>query len=572
MQDIYICDNINVVTYGVGNLRRKGTKEKKQTGTNRAGDLRNNTYKKTRIIIIITTVLLFVVIAFTVFAVVNRFNSGIYPNVYFRDINLSGKSVREIDKILHDYSNKVYNKTIVVKQNDKMLLEVNSEDIGLSINQVQTQKEILDFARSGNIILDNFNILKALILGKTIDIKYDIDTQKASATVDKILSLMDGRVKDDNYTIADNMLIITKGVIGVDVNKEELLQDLADGLLQDNKVFEYVLKTFIRESTELDVDVLYSNVAKKAVDARIDETQKPAIFIAHENGIDLDKQELREVLQLDENKVEGKEIQFKLEIIPPEVKLADLKYDRYEDLLGTYSTLFSTSAANENRNTNIQVAAKYINGTIVMPGTVFSFNNTVGDCGSAARGFKMATVFSGGKVEQGMGGGVCQVSSTLYNAVIYANLEIVARDNHGYTVSYVDCGRDATIYYPYLDFKFKNNRAYPIKVVTSYDPAGKLTTSIYGTKEENEYDVSIESYVLTRIPRSTTYVKDNTLLVGTEKTDIIGQDGFTSIAYKVMKQDGKIVKKVVLSNDTYSPMNNVVLVGTKNPIVDPYSE
>ena len=207
-----------------------------------------------------------------------------------------------------------------------------------------------------------------------------------------------------------------------------------------------------------------------------------------------------------------------------------------------------------------------------MPGDTFSFNKTVGNCGLASRGFKMATVYSGGKVEQGMGGGVCQVSSTLYNAVIYANLEIVQRDNHGYTVSYVPCSRDATIYYPYLDFKFKNTREYPIKIVAEYSNAGKITFSIYGTKQDDEYDVSIESYVLTRIPKSITYVNDNTLEKGKTVTDIYGQDGFTSIAYKVLKKDGKVVKKTVLSNDTYSPMNTVIKVGTKEVQVLPYGE
>lgn len=554
------------------NIENEQESEKRRT---LAEDKSGMTITQKRVIIVSSVVALIIVIAFIVIAIINKLNNNIYAGITFENIDLSGMTVLEADKALTDYANEVYNRSVLVYQNDKMLFEVSAEDLGLKVDVSQSQKDIAEFARQGNIFTNNFNVIKAWLMGVNFKVKYECNAQKVAVISSKLLSQIEGSVIDDTYTVSENKLIITKGTKGLDIDKDEIIQDLVKMLIGKNdsgKVDRYDIGTSEREPKKLDVDVVYATVHKEAIDAKVDETVTPAVYVKHENGIDFDKEKLREVLSLEENSVEGKVIEFELNITEPAVKLGDLKWELYSDLLGTYSTTFSTAATYANRNTNIRVSAEYINGTIVMPGETFSFNKTVGDCGSASRGFKMATVYSNGKVEQGMGGGVCQVSSTLYNAVIYANLDIVQRDNHGFTVSYVPCSRDATIYYPYLDFKFKNTRNYPIKIVAEYSSAGKITFSIYGTKEDNEYEVAIESYILTRIPKSTTYVNDNTIEKGKTVQDIIGQDGFTSIAYKVLKKDGKVVSKTVLSSDSYSPMNDVIKVGTKEVVVSPYTE
>lgn len=539
------------------------------------GQAEHNAKKKERMIVISCAIILVLSIFFTAIAIMNKLNNNIYSGVKFEGIDLSGMTTAQVSDIIKKHEAEVYNRSVVVYQNGKMIFEVNADDLGLKLNTGVSQKEIAEFARNGNVFENNFNVIKAWIFGKNFNVNHECNAQKIAVISSKLISQIDGSVIDDTYTVNGNKLVITKGKDGLDIDKDEIIYDLTELLLGkggNEKVQRYDIGTTTRVPKPLDVDVVYAEVHKEPKDAKVDETTKPPVYETHENGIDFDKEELRRVLNLEENDVEGKTIEFELTITEPKIKLADLKWELYSDLLGTYSTTFSTAAGYANRNTNIRVSSEYINGTIVMPGEVFSFNKTVGDCGLASRGFKMATVYSGGKVEQGMGGGVCQVSSTLYNAVVYANLEIVQRDNHGYTVAYVACSRDATIYYPYIDFKFKNTREYPIKIVAEYNSAGKITFSIYGTKEENEYDVSIESYILTRIPRSTTYVNDNTIEKGKQVQDVIGQDGFTSIAYKVLKKDGKVVKKTVLSSDTYSSMNDVIKVGTKEIRVPSYTE
>ncbi|NCB28668.1 MAG: hypothetical protein EOM63_02750 [Clostridia bacterium] len=152
----------------------------------------------------------------------------------------------------------------------------------------------------------------------------------------------------------------------------------------------------------------------------------------------------------------------------------------YGTVLGTYTTSYSTKQA--NRCTNIRLAATAVNGTVLSPGETFSFNTVVGQR-TTARGYKEAHVFSGGQVTEGVGGGICQVSSTLFNAAMLADMQITARVNHGLPVSYVPAGRDATVSWGGPEFKFKNPYSYAVKITAGYDSAkGTVTLSILGPK------------------------------------------------------------------------------------------
>ena len=198
-----------------------------------------------------------------------------------------------------------------------------------------------------------------------------------------------------------------------------------------------------------------------------------------------------------------------------------------------------------------------------MPGETFSFNAVMGDCGLTSRGFKPAAVFKSGKVVQEVGGGICQISSTLYISVLYANLGIVSRSNHALPVGYVPVSLDATVYYPYLDFKFKNTREYPIKIVATTTSSRKLTIAIYGTKEEKEYDVELSSWVTESIPSKVQKQEDSSLAKGKTKTIQAGSAGYKSVAYKTVKYNGKVISKVMLSSDSYGSTPKIIAVGTK---------
>ena len=237
----------------------------------------------------------------------------------------------------------------------------------------------------------------------------------------------------------------------------------------------------------------------------------------------------------------------------------DIGPEAFPDLLGSYSTTYSTR--NANRSTNIRLASQKVNGTVIMPGEVFSYNTTVGKR-TAASGFKSAAVYAGGEVTTGIGGGICQVSSTLYNAVLLSNLEIVERSNHGFNPGYVPAGRDATVSWGGPDFKFKNNRTYPVKIICS-GTGGTINFKIFGLLEENEYEVEIQSYITKYISYRTITKNDSSLAKGQTKVLQNGSNGCKSVAYRILKQNGEVVSKTLLSQDTYNPHNKIVAVGTK---------
>ena len=179
-----------------------------------------------------------------------------------------------------------------------------------------------------------------------------------------------------------------------------------------------------------------------------------------------------------------------------------------------------------NRTTNLILASQKVNGTVLMPGEVFSFNKVVGER-TIAKGYKNAAIFVNGEVEDGLAGGICQVSSTLYDAVIAANLEITERYNHSKLTSYLPGGKDATVVWGRLDFQFKNNREYPVKIEMGVQN-GVVMANIYGIKSNEEYEINIES-------------------------QRVGVTGMYTIynAYKVYRQNGVEAKREFLSRDLY---------------------
>lgn len=156
--------------------------------------------------------------------------------------------------------------------------------------------------------------------------------------------------------------------------------------------------------------------------------------------------------------------------------------------------------------------------------------------------------------------GICQISSTLYNAVLLANLDIVERYNHSYTSSYVPAGRDATVVYGAKDFKFKNSRNYPIKLEVFVEK-GTATFNIYGVEEDIEYEIKIIPITTQVLPYNTTFVPDPTLAPGQQVTTQFGHSGYKVTTYRQRSLNGKVVSKDVVSKDTYIPMITIINVG-----------
>jgi vancomycin resistance protein YoaR len=247
-------------------------------------------------------------------------------------------------------------------------------------------------------------------------------------------------------------------------------------------------------------------------------------------------------------------IEISLEEKRPEVNEEDLK--GMGELSG-FSTWFNPQEV--DRSHNLVTAAAAINGSVVSPGKIFSFNNTVGER-IAAKGYRDAMVIVNGKFEPGLGGGVCQVSSTLYNACLLAGLNIVERHNHTLSVAYVPLGRDATVAYGIQDFRFKNNTGYPI-YLRAVASGGKLTINIYGhIAFKQKIDIST---VIDQVKNFQTVEEpDATLPPGTQKVANKGMPGYVVRSFRTFYDiNGKVIRREQLARDNYQPLNKRILVG-----------
>ena len=407
----------------------------------------------------------------------------------------------------------------------------------------------------GNIFENNYEILVSLLSGVKINPGFSYSEETLNSLINEMETNFEDRLIEPSFYIEENNLILSKGKNGVVINREKLQSEimyLLNNLDYNNTIINIPVEEKV--ASTLDINKIHEEISKEPQDAYY--TTNPYVVHPHVDGIDF-AITMEEATDIFNNYEDSCSIPLK--VISPDVTTNDIGPEAFPDLLGSYSTTYSTR--NANRSTNIRLASQKVNGTVIMPGEVFSYNTTVGKR-TAAAGFKSAAVYAGGEVTTGIGGGICQVSSTLYNAVLLANLEIVERSNHGFNPGYVPAGRDATVSWGGPDFKFKNNRTYPVKIICS-GTGGTINFNIFGLLEENEYEVEIQSYITKYISYRTITKNDSSLAKGQTKVLQNGSNGCKSVAYRILKQNGEVVSKTLLSQDTYNPHNKIVAVGTK---------
>lgn len=233
-------------------------------------------------------------------------------------------------------------------------------------------------------------------------------------------------------------------------------------------------------------------------------------------------------------------------------KLTSEGLHRINGKIGQFSTRFNSSIA--GRVENIKVATGSVNSTILAPGEEFSFNKTTGDRG-LADGYKEASIIINGKYEKGVAGGVCQVSTTLYNAALYAGLDITRRRPHSIPAGYVDVGRDAAVVSGDFDLRFKNPYDYPI-VLKGYVSGNTLVFQVYGDTNTHK-EVNLTSKTVSRIPRKVIYKNDPTLPKGKKVVEESGRDEIHSVTYMTVNGETKVINK-----DKYPAKAQIVRVGT----------
>ena len=524
----------------------------------------NNTFniykekkKKNKIIIILLIIIIFIMMFSMLFAIININNNAIIKGVKIMDIDVSGLTIDETKSLLNNKISILMKNNIDLVYKDQYNTSIIPEQLDVTFNIDDIVNQAFKIGRSGNIFQNNYAILNNLINSTDLKLDADLNTETLNNMMYNVSTQLPDCVVQSSYYIDGNNLIITNGKEGVIVNNEEVKKLILNNLyeqIKNNKNDKIDLPVQEKKPDPINIESIYKEIYKPAQDAYY--TSDPIAVYPDVYGVDfaISLDDAKKMLETEQN-----EYKIPLKVVEPKVKIQDLGEKAFPTLLGTFRTNYDNSAY--NRATNIMLAAQSINGTILLPGETFSYNRTVGDT-TPEKGYTLGGTYINGKVVQSYGGGICQVSSTLYNAVVLANLDIKMRYNHSSVVGYVKIGRDATVSYGTKDFQFINSRKYPIKIVATAKN-GVLKMEVYGIPEEQEYEVSIESEVLQTNPYSISYNYNSEMAKGKQKVTVKGVNGYKSITYKIKKLNGEVVSKEVLSKDTYNPMNRVIEIGTK---------
>ena len=345
-----------------------------------------------------------------------------------------------------------------------------------------------------------------------------------------------------------HVLNVNIGHRGVEITAEAiyeaLLEAYAAGNLQPTLLYE------TREPQPLDAAAIRQVYTTEPVDAQLDMT---TFEITPEvPGYGIEQEDLDAILEKAEA---GRAYSLTLKSLPAAVTAEDVEASLYCDVLAEAHTPHSWI---NDRTHNLELACAEIDGTVVMPGEVFSFNETVGQR-TEAKGYREATAYVGGASVPEIGGGVCQVASSIYYAVLQADLRTVERRSHTYLVTYVPQGMDAAIYWGSIDYKFENTSPTPIKIEAGVSD-GKVHIILRG-REWKDYRVELHYQILEEIPWETTY---QTVYDGSHKNGdvlVTPYTGYRISTSKTLKDlDGNVIETVHIANSSYRKRDKVVAV------------
>lgn len=510
--------------------------------------------KKKNIIIPIVLVLITILIIFavfsTAFALINANNNTILSGISVGNVLTEGLTEEQAKKIINEKYEQEKIREILLKVNGETF-SITPEQIQVNYNVDKAVESAYKIGRSGNIFQNNFEIIRTIIGEKNIDVELTYNEKLLDDIIRDLNAKVPNTMVDNTYCIEDGNLIITRGVAGIVIDDELAKQAILNAIKTESRE-EVELTTKYVECPEIDIEKIYSEVKTEPQNATY--TTNPFQLIPHKNGTDFDLEAAKELL-----KEEKEEYVIELIVKEPEIKTNELGEEAFPDLLSTFSTKYDET--NIPRTKNLKLAMAKLDGVVVMPGEVFSYNKTLGKR-TVEDGYQYANGFAGGKVVPMLAGGICQISSTLYDAVLYANLNIVERYNHMFQATYVEPGKDATVVYGSLDFKFENTRNYPIMIKAKAN-AGLAEVKIYGIKEEVEYEIEVITTVLNYTPYKVKYEDDSSLKPGQEKVSQYGLQGCKSITHRIVKLNGQEISKEVLSTDTYSPLDKIIKRGPK---------
>ena len=379
------------------------------------------------------------------------FYPNIFPGVTVGSIDVGGLSRDEAAQQIATKSKPLY-------QGKKLTLTIYDADYDIpvenvlsGVDDIQSAENAWKVGREGGPLARMTAIISAMRNGCDTRLDASVDESGLKAQLEEIAAEALTEPVAPTWKLDGENLVIQSGTPGVQFDTAAVEQALTAQIeLMDFKPYE--VSTNVTAAPAIDIDKIAEDVTGSPVNATVSKKDGKTI-IPGKSGVQFDVEKAKEIIG------DGSQASYSIPvtITQPTITEAVLRERLFRDTLARTAT--NLNEGNAPRTNNVRLAAKAINGTILNPGDVFSYNTVVGER-TQARGYQEAHAYSGGKIIDEFGGGVCQPSSTLYMAVLRADLEVVERHNHSFTVSYTPLGEDATVDYGNLDFRFANNTAY----------------------------------------------------------------------------------------------------------------
>lgn len=508
-------------------------------------------------------ILLFLVLVFLMGAMIfiasSVLNSNkIYRGVYVGNVNLGNvENEQQVGELVNtQLIRDIQKKSIVVKA-DNQNVAIELGDIKMKCDAKGIFNDAFKVGRKGNVLKRVEDIVMAGTVDKKIKLSCSYDERYVKSKLNELYEKSSKKVEEISVEFEGETAIFKAGKSGKEFDK-----DLAFHAL-DNKIKGYdtsqlIVDVLEKKPKKATVDDLYSKILSKPKNATIALNGVKEYGIkAHILGRDIEKSSLEEVVKsLNEKKQDKVETKVKLQ--EPKITTGDLKSKIFKDQLITFTT--DLGASSGGRITNIRIAASKIDGVIVPAGGTFSFEKIVGDT-LAEEGYQPAPTILDGELVDSFGGGVCQLSTTIHNCILRdPTLEIVERTNHSWVVGYSPAGYDAAISYGSLDYKFKNNYDYPVKLKAGINGGG-LTVSVYGFKQYNK-SVELSTEFAGSISPKDVYKDDPALKKGEEVIKAQPKNGSVVHTYRKVTEAGKVLSSGVLYTSTYSAQDRIIRRGT----------
>ena len=415
----------------------------------------------------------------------------IYPKITASDVDIGGMTKEQATSALTaaGWESRASDPLIVTTIGG-ITAEFDPGSAGTDLTVEKLVDEAYNYGRSSNIISNLFSYIECYIRPTDMNsLKRIVNSSYITEVINNTQLAIDNYLGEDEYTVdAENsVLLMKKGQGELELNTNGMYNAVLTALENGEKELTYTELAVSLASP--DFNSIHTALQAEPQDAYYSDDGKFEVT-DEVVGCEFD---VSAAQQLWNAAAPGDEVQIPLDITYPEVTGDELRSRLYGDLLGAMTTRYTNSG--ENRCSNLRLACSKINGTILYPGDEFSFNDFIGKRTEEA-GFLPAPAYASvgeDGVKDEIGGGCCQVSSTLYSATLFSFLEIVERHNHVYPVNYIQVGMDATVTIPEegneMDFIFKNNKNYPIKIVgytTETDEEKTITFEIWGTLEDDD--------------------------------------------------------------------------------------